>query len=246
VIFYRIHKRAVEVRPGKPSRDWMDQSTEQFAYRCLPLTIANAAGWELLLPCDVTAEWNGGRELKDMTVTHSDEAWGKPGFAGSHFGHGVLTFHTGYLIRTAPGVSTLVRGAPNWPRHGITALEGLVETDWLPFSFTMNWMFTAPGKVTFRAGEPFCFLATVEVAALEATRPSIVPIDSAPEEAALLKEWSSLRGDFNARLAANEPDAVKQRWQKWYTRGILPDGTPANATHRTKLHIADPEEKDGG
>jgi hypothetical protein len=246
VIFYRIHKRAVEVRPGKPSRDWMDNTTEQFAYRCLPLTIANAAGWELLLPCDVTAEWNGGRELKDMTVTHSDEAWGKPGFAGSHFGHGVLTFHTGYLIRTAPGVSTLVRGAPNWPRHGITALEGLVETDWLPFSFTMNWMFTAPGKVTLRAGEPFCFLAPVEVAALEATRPSIVPIDAAPEEAELLKQWSALRSDFNARLAAHEPDAVKQRWQKWYTRGVHPDGTPANATHRTKLHIADPEEKDGG
>lgn len=242
VIFYRLHSKAVRIVPGKPSRDWMDATTDLFAYRCLPLTIANACGWELLLPCEVTAEWNGGRDLKDITVTHSDEAWSEGRLASSHFGHGILTFQTGYLVRTPPGTSTLARGVPNWPRPGISPLEGLIETDWLPFSFTMNWMFTAPGKVTFKAGEPFCFLMPVQIAAVEATEARILPLDAAPEEAARLKEWASLRGDFNARLSAREPNAMKERWQKWYTRGIHPDGTPAAAVHRTKLRISEPEE----
>ncbi|NDG04180.1 MAG: hypothetical protein EB121_02330 [Alphaproteobacteria bacterium] len=43
----------------------------------------------------------------------------------------------------------LARGAPNSAKHGIAPLDGLIETDWLPFGFTMNWRFTAPGQVTF-------------------------------------------------------------------------------------------------
>ena len=35
-------------------------------------------------------------------------------------------------------------------------LVGLIETDWLPFPFTMNWVFTRPGRVRLEKGEPFC------------------------------------------------------------------------------------------
>jgi len=240
VIFYRIHDRAPQVRPGSTSREWMDQTRETFAYRCLPLTIANACGWELLLPCDVEAEWNGGPEISDLSVRVESEDWGEGRIAASHFGHGVLTFHTGYIVRTEKDVATLARGAPNWPRAGISPLEGLVETDWLPFTFTMNWMFTAPGTVRFRSGEPFCFLLPVDIGAVEAREPRIMAIDEAPEVAAGFAEWSSLRRDFNARLAARDPDAAKERWQKWYTRGVSPDGEPAPAQHRSKLHLRPP------
>ncbi len=30
------------IRPASPKRDWMDATPESFAYRCLPLNIANA------------------------------------------------------------------------------------------------------------------------------------------------------------------------------------------------------------
>ena len=36
------------IRPAPARRDWMDATPESFAYRCLPLDIANAHGWELL------------------------------------------------------------------------------------------------------------------------------------------------------------------------------------------------------
>ena len=48
----------------------------------------------------------------------------------------------------------LVSGPANTPKANIYALEGLVETDWAPMSFTMNWKFTVPDlAVLFKAGE---------------------------------------------------------------------------------------------
>lgn len=222
----------------------MDATAETFAYRCLPLTIANACGWELILPCDVEAEWNGSRDIAGLTVEVADAAWGDGRLAASHFGHGVLTFHTGFVIRTEPGTATLVRGAPNWPRHGISPLDGLVETDWLDFSFTMNWIFTAPGRVRFRAGEPFCFLMPVEIGAVEAAEPRILPIGAAPQVADGFREWAAARNDFNSRLAAREPEALRERWQKSYTRGVTPSGQRAATPHRSKLHIRQPSENE--
>ena len=237
---YRVRKPAVELRPGRPERAWMDATDQRFAYRCLPLTIANSFGWELILPADVTAEWNGGAGLPDLSVTVDGAAWGNGKLAASHFGHGVLTFHTGYLFRTDPGVGLLVRGAPNWAMGEIHPLEAIVETDWLPFSFTMNWQFINPGRVVFKAGDPFCFVMPVGLHALDAVAPEITDLEDAPDEAACFAEWASGRTDFNARLMRDEPAATEQGWQKWYTRGVYPDGTPSPTRHISKMKLIPP------
>ncbi len=240
LICYRLRDLAPEIVPGRPERGWMNATDERFAYRCLPLTIANSFGWELLLPANVTAEWNGGAGLDDISVEVDDEAWSGGKLAVSHFGHGVLTFQTGYLFRTDPAAGLLVRGVPNWPRDGIAPLEGLVETDWLPFSFTMNWQFTRPGRVDFGRGEPFCFISPVGYRALDMLVPEIADIADAPEERRHFETWSKERLDFNERLKREEPDAVRQGWQKWYIRGQSPSGAPVSTLHMSKLRLADP------
>ena len=70
------------------------------------------------------------------------------------------------------------------PKDGIGPLEGVIETDWLPFTFTMNWQFTRPGRVVFEKGEPFCFITPIAYHSLEQVTPEIVPIAAAPEVAA--------------------------------------------------------------
>jgi hypothetical protein len=43
LIAYRIHAHARQrIIPGQQRRPWMDETRNRFAYRCLPLTIANA------------------------------------------------------------------------------------------------------------------------------------------------------------------------------------------------------------
>ena len=56
------------IRRAPATRDWMDASPEAFAYRCLPLNIANAHGWEILTPFAFEAMWNGGTTTTDVSI----------------------------------------------------------------------------------------------------------------------------------------------------------------------------------
>lgn len=233
---YQISENPCRIVPGRSDRQWMDETDQRFAYRCLPLSIANAMGWEMLLPSRVVARWNGGSRLEDIEV----ETGGPGRLASSHFGHGVLTFHVGYLFRTDPGIGLWARGVPNLPKDGIAPLEGIIETDWLDFTFTMNWKFTRPGEVAFEKDEPFCFITPVEYRALVGVVPRILPIADEPDLKMRFEGWRDARLDFNARLARNDPDAVRQGWQKWYMRGQNSNGGAAEPRHLSKLRLASP------
>ncbi len=203
-----------EIVPGRPERDWMDNFHTRFPYRCLPLTMANTSGWEILCPSDIEMTWNSGNTQSDILIETDS-----PHIVQSHFSHGVVTFHTGYLFRTPPGTSLWVSGAPNHIKDGIQALTGLVETEWLTFPFTMNWRFTRPGTVRFLKGEPFCFIQPIEHTKLDDVIPVLKQIDEDPELKRQYESWSSSRRNFNANLAAGEKAAVKQGWQRHYFRG---------------------------
>jgi hypothetical protein len=243
LIFHQIHPTAPRLVPGRTDRVWMDETGNRFAYRCLPLVIANSMGWEALCPAGLEAEWNGGNSLKDIVVEVDDPQWAEGRLACSHFGHGVLTFNLQYVVRTDPGIGIWVRGAPNWLKDGIAPLEGVVETDWLPFTFTMNWMFTRPGRVSFRKDEPFCFLTPIEYRSLEEYRPEIVMLDESPELQQHYEAWSEQRQAFNRQLAAGDPDAARQGWQKYYVKGTAPTPVAVSASHTSKLTLATPQRR---
>jgi len=241
LLCYRMSRLAPKLVPARAERDWMDATDQRFAYRCLPLTIANSMGWEMLCPMTFEAEWNGEQGI-DSIVIGADSAEIEK-LVASHFGSGVLTFSTHYLFRTDPGIGLNARGSPNLPKDGIAALEGIIETDWLDFTFTMNWKFTRPGKVRFEKDEPFCFITPVAYRALDDLQPEIIPIEAAPERREAVQNYAKLRADFNRRLAEEDPEALRQKWQKWYFRGVQPDGTPGNPLHLSKFRAADPVER---
>jgi hypothetical protein len=216
----------------------MDAFHDRHAYRCLPLSMANTTGWEILCPMGFTAEWNGGLMINDISlkadVPHPDFSH----FAQSHFSHGVLTLHPGYLFRTPPGWSMWAMGPPNHVKDGIQPLAGLIETDWLPFPFTMNWIFTRPGKVHFAKGEPFCFITLVQDKAMADFDVVQKPLERDADMLGQYDAWYKQRETFNARLRKEDPDAMKEAWQRFYFRGELPDDTgPAPATHVNKRRL---------
>ena len=114
-------------------------------------------------------------------------------------------------------------GPPNRAKHGIAPLEGLTETDWLPYPFTMNWRFTAPGVIRFEKDEPFCFLQPIPHHRIERFQPVRRPVDSDGDLALQYRKWSEVRTDFNTRMAAGDPEAAREAWQKFYFRGEFPD-----------------------
>ncbi len=213
-----------EIVPGRPDRDWMDAFMARFPYRCLPLVMANTTGWEILCPTDITIVWNGGTGKNDLKVTcDADPEYDLNHLVQSHFTHGVLTFHTGYMFRTPPGYSVLASGPPNHVKDGIQALSGLVETDWLPFPFTMNWLMTRPGMVSFKKGEPFCFFQVVQNKSQDEIQPVIKRLESDPELKQQFQAWADTRQAFNDSLMARDPETMKEAWQKFYFKGERPD-----------------------
>ncbi|WP_374448847.1 DUF6065 family protein [Stella sp.] len=230
---------ACEIVPAPQDRAWMDASPERYPYRCLPLNIANAFGWHLLAPCAIDIEYTGGPDRADIRVAFTDPVPGLEHFCQSHFARGVLTFHPGYLFRTEPGWNLLVGGPLNWPKDGIQPLTGIVETDWLPFPFTMNWQMTRAGRVRFEKGEPFCQIVPVPAGGLEGVVPTIRSIDADPELKAEYEAYRDRRTEFLRQLAEREPEAVREGWQKFYFRGRLPTGTRAPVTHASKLRLAE-------
>lgn len=222
--------------PATQIRDWIDATDRQFARRCLPLLIANQAGWFILNTHHCRVTWNGGDAQDALTL---DWLAGDPPYpAMSHFGHGIVTFTVPYLFRTPPGVQLLARGPANWPKDGVSPLEGIVETDWSVATFTMNWFMTAVDHpVEFEVGEPICMIVPQQVGVLEAYEPEIRELSADPAMYQKFTEWSHGRSQYLEELKIPESEAARQGWQKDYFRGRTPSGQPA-PEHRTKLQIS--------
>lgn len=227
---------APEIRAAPADRAWMDAFQDRHAYRCLPLAISNTFGWELLSPCDLVIEWNGGMAIGDLTVAAADGYELLNHFAASNFSRGIVTMHAGYIFRTEPGWSLYACGPLNRPIDGMSPLTGVIETDWLPYPFTMNWQMTRPGKVELAKGEPFLHVFPIRQDALEEVRFEIADISA--EEG--LKErqdaFAARRGELMEKQKAPQDGAKPAAWGREYFRGQLADGFAApRHTHKMRL-----------
>jgi hypothetical protein len=245
---YQVDPQPAALVPGSPDREWMDRFADRHPYRCLPLVVANTSGWELQSPVSFTAQWNGGPLIQDIRIDPDGdttrahlERW-----AVSHFSGGVLTFHTGYLFRTDPGWDLLVQGPPNHIKDGIQPLVGVVETFWLPFPFTMNWRFTRPGMISFKKGEPFCFITPIPHEQIDAFEPVVKSIADDPDLAREYAAWGQSRTNFLAKLSDKESDAVKHGWQRDYFRGRTPEGHVAPDSHINRRRLKPPRKAGPG
>lgn len=226
-----------------PQRDWMDTTDERAAYRCLPLTMANQAGWLVTCPATVRMRWDGRPELDAIEMQRWQPADTPDNYAAhyrwpsSHFGVGIITWTLPFLFRTPPGYNLLVRGPANSPKDGVSPLEGLVETDWAVATFTMNWKITRPDTwITFVTGEPIAQLVPQRRGELEEFVPEQVPIHTEPALERDNATWCKGRDRFNAERTIPDSDAAKEGWQKHYSQGKTPSGGVA-PEHQTRLHL---------
>ena len=151
---------------------------------------------------------------------------------------GILTFHLPCLFKTDTGVDLFATGPINRPKDGIAPLTGVIETDWSPYTFTMNWMFTRSNqRVRFDVDEPFCHIFPLTRGQLETVSPGIRDLSENPALESDYRLWSASRNDFNADLAKPGSKAAEERWQKNYFRGFTPSGQPGGDGHRSKLRL---------
>jgi hypothetical protein len=242
LIAYRAEKRPCPVEPAPVRREWMDRTSARFANRCLPMLMANQAGWWVPNPRRFTARWDGDDHPRGLHIRYDS---GRPPYpASSHFGYGIVTFHVPLLFRTPPGWNLLVRGPANLPKDGASALEGLVETDWAVATFTVNWKLTRPGlDVEFARGEPVCMLVPQRRGELERFQPAFLPIEGMPEHAGY-RAWRASRSGFLRELRTKrreDPAEASKLWQRDYMLGTDPAAAARDggfAEHQRRLALS--------
>lgn len=231
---YEVIEAPMPLRAAERARDWIEGLPERFAYRCLPLAMANQVGWELLNPVAFTARWNGKPGLDAISIRFHGEA--SP-LIGSHFGHGILTFTPGYLFRTTNAHNLWLKGPANMPKDGIAPLEGLIETDWAPYTFTMNWQFTRKRhKVSFDKDEPIGCIVPYPRHYVGKFEPVLKNLNENAKLYAQYTSWREARVNFNETLKQAGSEAQKQGWQRSYMKGEDASGS-SFAGHQTKLMI---------
>ena len=225
--------------PAAHDREWMSSTPVHFAMRCLPLLIANQAGWTLLNTRPIEVVWNGGDRPSDLQTNYLDRASdsghsGSDHSVASHFGSGIVTWQIPYLFRTPPGYDLWVRGPANAPKDGVSPLEGIVEADWTVASFTMSWKVTRPSwPVRFEEDEPLAMILPVRRHELETFRTTYARLSDVPDLEAGYMRWANSRERFNLGRLESTP---LPQWQKDYFRG-RPLAGEAPPDHRTRLDL---------
>ena len=245
LLCYAINDYAPKLVAARPEREWMEGFTDRHAYRCLPLSIANTHGWELLCPTPIEILWNGGPLVRDLEVKALKPLPGNrklDDFCRSNFARGIVTLHTSYIFRTEPGWDLMATGPVNSFKANAAPLTGIMESDWLPYPFTMNWQVLNPGRVLFEEDEPFCFIFPIKKQALVDCEPEILRLQDDPELSKQHDAFRTSRDEFMKRFHAGEPEAIRQAWQRHYFVGRHPDGTMVES-HMNKLRLKEPVDR---
>jgi hypothetical protein len=219
-------------------RDWMNDTPHRYAYRCLPLTIANQTGFWIRNPVGFTAIWRGLNAPGNVEFWFdaSTEIWRS--WINSQFGEGIITWNTPFLFRTKPeGSRLLICGPANYFKHNVQPLTALIESDWISMSFTMNWKIMTPDQpVRFEQGEPLFQaipLANNICADLETADVSYQKLTDNPELHRAYHEWDLGRRRFHDQKAAGEVKPTD--WQKDYFQGRDAVGRESGSYHMTKI-----------
>ena len=255
---FKTVPKPMELRPASNRRQWMDETSHQYGYRCLPLQIANSNGWEIICPSDFLVTWNGGNNKDDLTTHYTNEEFN---FTASSFGHGILTLHTGYLFKTQSDdkidyedddswdimeYDLLVTGLPNYFYEFMVPLTGIVETWWNPATFTMNWKLLRPGTFEIKKGQPLGFISLIPHGFPMNIEAEIKEMSEDQEVLQKFNTWrqgrdKTLKGLEHMSLTGQgingiDPSNPATHWEKKYFRGEDEDGTKVDE-HKTKVRM---------
>lgn len=147
------------INPSNTKRDWMGDTQNSHAYRCLPMTSANSHGWTINLNEECVVEWDGTENQQSVTVLSGA---GEENVAG-----GFVTFRFPYIFTTPPEYYLWCSGQPNYARNDMVPLNAIIRSDWYPASFQFTWKLTKPGRIVFEKGMPIMFFMPYPKALIE-------------------------------------------------------------------------------
>jgi hypothetical protein len=243
IIAYRADKGVSVPQPVKARREWMDHFPDSRPYHCLPMTVANSYGWEMVCHRDFEATWTGGESVDALTIVGGDEGSGH--LPRSRFGSGILTFLSGCIIRTETPYHLFILGPLNRPKDGLSPLSAILDSSWAPFPINMSYQFTRPQTVRFRKGEPWCQIFPFVPHVIEEMQTEVRDLEPGSDIWRDLYQWTIIKRVAQGAIApsAQLPHAMESqidrayRYHHYYHNAVRPNGERIGPRPRPRFNV---------
>jgi hypothetical protein len=230
ITFSRTLTTPVEIRQSRLKRQWMDDTINKHAYQCLPVTSANINGWEMVLPEDVVAVWDGTGAPAKILSGGNYNGWQ---FAHSNIA-GMLSFFTGWAINTEEGYSLWTTGSPNFYIDGVHPMTASIPSSWWPDEVATNWIFTEKNKpVLFPKGMPFLFFTIYQDNLLSSVEFEVVNRWDDKKKLESRKKYN----DLKIKTTQEKP----WTWIKGIRTGIDADGIKIGPKYTGPIKLNEPD-----
>jgi len=200
-----------EISPMSIKRDWMDDTSENHAYRCFPVTQANVVGYSLSCIEDIEFEWDG---INDQTPDHVKIF--NPERAYSGRGQSSISMDTGLIFRTDQDVSILAINPVNYFSDEFETMSSLISTSFYdnPFPLALKAK-VANKRVVVKAGTP---VATIIPLSLTALNNTVIKIIDYQDE-----DRKRVEANISYGEAAQKVNSGGQ-WTDWYRNAVNENG----------------------
>jgi hypothetical protein len=196
-----------EISPMSIKRDWMDDTSENHAYRCFPVTQANVVGYSLSCIEDIEFEWDG---INDQTPDHVKIFSPERAYSGR--GQSSISMDTGLIFKTDQDVSILAINPVNYFSDEFETMSYVISTSFYdnPFPLALKARL-ANKKITIKAGTPVATIIPISLTQLNNT--VIKMVDYKDED----------RKRVEANISYGEAAQVLNssgEWTDWYRNAI--------------------------
>jgi len=210
-----------EISPMSIKRDWMDETSDNHAYRCFPVTQANVIGWNLSCTEDIEFEWDGITDQTDQHVTIFSPT-------GSYAGRGQasISLNTSLVFRTDPDVSIFTINPVNYFSNDFETMSNLMSTSFYDNPLPLAIKARYPNKaITIKAGTPLATIIPISLSSLNNT--AIQIFDYKDED----------RKRLDANISYGEAAQVVNssgQWTDWYRDAVNENGESLGS-HEVKV-----------
>lgn len=196
-----------EISPMSIKRDWMDETSENHAYRCFPVTQANVIGYSLSCKEDIEFIWDG---VNDQTPDRVEIFNPKTAYSGR--GQSSVSLSTGLIFKTDQDVSIFSINPVNYFSDEFETMSSLISTSFydnpLPLAIKAK---VANKRVVIKAGTPIATLIPISLTNLNNT---VINIFDYKDEDRKRVEANKAYGE-----AAQVVNSGGQ-WTDWYRNAV--------------------------
>lgn len=231
----KTHQSAPVIKQSRMKRDWMDDTYNKHAYRCLPVSAANVNGWEIILQKEVRVIWEGGNCIPKIMNEDSD------GVTLSYNNRiiadcnkvGMIDFRLAWAFHTDPGYETWIMGSPNYFISGADPLSAVIPSSWWPDEVQFSWKITKINEeVIFPEGTPVAFFFVYK--------------NELEEISLSVKNLWEDEELFTARKSYSEAKVQKMQEQPWtwmngIRTGLNEKGERIGPRHEHHITLSEPE-----